>query len=145
MPITDIFQINKIKAELEQTRKERDALKNLVAETERLSLYEIKQAIAQLEEQRSQVCREFETQRNKANRETQELQESLARKRQSLDQQIADLNRQIADKKKDLIILDDELLLQSLSVNRVETPAFRQAVFNTTLALPRGSQVGLRA
>ncbi len=55
MPITDIFQINKIRAELEQTRKERDTLKNLVAETERLSLYEIKQAIAQLEEQKSQA------------------------------------------------------------------------------------------
>lgn len=118
MPITDIFQINKIKAELEQTRKERDALRSVLAETERLALHEIKQAIVQLEEQKIELSRELEAKRNKSSQELEELQAGFAKKRKSLDQQIEELNQQIATRKKDLIILDDELLLQSFGFYR---------------------------
>lgn len=102
MSILDIFQINKIKAELQQTRDERDALKNLLAETERLDLHEIKKAIQALEEQKRQM-----------NEELTNLQNGHAKQRTSLNSQIEELNKQITDKKSLLIILDDEALLQS--------------------------------
>ncbi|NJN99914.1 MAG: hypothetical protein HC875_40320 [Anaerolineales bacterium] len=46
--ITDIFRVNKIKAELEQAQKESETLKSTLADTERMNFYELKQAIADL-------------------------------------------------------------------------------------------------
>lgn len=113
MSITDIFQINKIKAELEQVRAERDSIRKILTETERLSLFEIKDSIVQLEEKKATITKELDEYRNKANKEAQDIHTELGKKRQSLDKQIADLNAQIAEKKKYLVILDDEILLQS--------------------------------
>ena len=82
MSILDVFQVNKIKAELEQVKKERDLLKTAMAETERMDVYELKKVIATLEERK-----------NQASRETEAAEVGVAKKRQALDQQINELNQ----------------------------------------------------
>jgi len=113
MPLTDMFQVGKIKAELDQTKQERDALKKLLAETERLTMPEIQQRVSELEAQAVQAEGDLQALRQKATREAQEIDASLAKKRRGVDEQIAELNRQIAAKKREVVILDEEILLQS--------------------------------
>lgn len=67
----------------------------------------------------------------------------MAKKRQSLDQQIADLNRQIADKKKDLIILDDELLLQSFGFYKPRYDLQNSELYKARLEQVRGQQAAM--
>ncbi len=113
MSILDALQVNKIKAELEQTRKERDDLKALMAETGRMELHELQQAIRNLQEQKVKAEHELEEQKAKEGRELESFQASLQKKRQSLDQEIDKLNAQIAAKRNEIVILDEEVLLQS--------------------------------
>ena len=113
MSILDALQVNKIKAELEQTRKERDDLKALMAETGRMDLHELQQAIRNLQEQKAKAERELEEQKAKEGRELESFQASLQKKRQSLEQEIDKLNAQIAAKRNETVILDEEVLLQS--------------------------------
>lgn len=133
MSILDVFQIKKIKAELEQTRQERDTLKSIIAETEKLSLFEITQAITDLEQKRDEAIRVLGEEQTRADRESQKIQASLAQQRKSLDQQIADLNRQIADKKKDLIIFDEEILLQSFGFYKPQYNLQNSDLYKTRL------------
>ncbi|MCX6030496.1 MAG: DUF4041 domain-containing protein [Chloroflexi bacterium] len=113
MSILDALQVNKIKAELEQTRKERDDLKTLMAETGRLNLHELQQAILNSQEQKAKAERELEEQKAKGGRELESFQASLQKKQQALDQEINELNAQIATKRNEIVILDEEILLQS--------------------------------
>jgi hypothetical protein len=143
MPITDIFQINKIKAELEQTQKERDALKKVLAETEHLGLYELKQSIATLEEQKAGLDRELEIQKSKASRELTELEANFTKKRQSLEHQVEDLNQQIVIKKRDLIIFDDEILLQSFGFYKPQYDLVNSDAYKVRLEQVREKQTAM--
>ncbi len=113
MSVLDALQVNKIKAELEQTRKERDALKALMAETGRLNLHELQRVILNLQEQKAKAERELEEQKAKGGRELESFQASLQKKQQALAQEINELNAQIASKRNEIVILDEEVLLQS--------------------------------
>jgi len=105
MSILDIFRINKIKAELAETTQECDRLRNILIETDRMELHEIGKAISDLQRKRQE-----------ANDEIDALHASYATKKQTLEQQLAELKQQIADKNSELIILDDEILLQSFGL-----------------------------
>lgn len=124
MAITDILQINKIKAELEATRKERDTLKALLAETGGLELHEVRQSVQDLqnqraavereiEEQRAKVTREIEAQQAKASRDLEARLADLRRQREFQEADIASLKAQAAEKRSGLVELDNEILLQS--------------------------------
>jgi len=111
--LADMFRVGKIKAEFDEAKQELDALKTLLAETERLTMYEIQQQIAQFETQRAGAVSDLQLLKDKAARETQEIAESLASKRRGVDQQIAELNRQVAARREEIVVLDEEILLQS--------------------------------
>jgi len=132
MSIADIFQIGKIKAELVQTQKERDALKKRITESEDLMKYhQLKRAISLLEERKNgitQQVKELEStfiQRKQAlnlqlekhktdiAQQAQKIDSNLMQRRLAFDQQIRDFEKQILSKKDEIVILDDEILLQS--------------------------------
>ncbi|MCZ2248992.1 MAG: DUF4041 domain-containing protein [Bacteroidia bacterium] len=98
----DIFHIKEIKTELVQALAERDFLKNALADTDKMEYYQLKQAIEDLT-----------FQKQKALNEAQSIQAELENQKQGFDQQIVELNKQIELKKKDIIVLEDEELLQS--------------------------------
>ena len=102
MSILDILRINKIKAELDQVKMERDSYKKTLSETNGMDYLELKKAIALLEEQNN-----LETQKIKKQETT------FIERRQALEQQIKEVDNQIASKKNELVILDEEILLQS--------------------------------
>lgn len=113
MSIMDVFRVGKIKTELQQIQQERDDLRQFLAETERFTLHEIRQAIAQAEDRRAQVERDIEARKATADQEMQTVEADFAQRRETLTQQIAELDQQIAARKQEVIVLDDELLLQS--------------------------------
>jgi hypothetical protein len=102
MSVFDVFRVNEIKAELEKARIECESLKTALSETERMEYHQLKQAIVDLAEKQKQATMELS-----------QLEAGVLKRRQSLDQQIADLNRQIEAKKVNLVIMDEEILLQS--------------------------------
>jgi hypothetical protein len=130
MGIFDIFRVGKIRAELEQVKKQRDKLKAIVAETDRMEAYGLKKAIEVLTAKKDQTIRDVENveaiaskrrqaleqdledRKKRAAREMQDAEAQVAKKRAALDRQISDLNREIENKKKHIIILDEEALLQ---------------------------------
>ncbi len=118
MSITDIFKINEIKSELERTTKERDSLKSALADTDQMEHYQLKQAIEDL-------C----VQKEKA------LQE-----RQSLDRQLAELAAQIDQRKKEITVLDDEILLESFALYKPKFKFLTSEEYKTRLASCRHEQ-----
>lgn len=128
MSISDIFRINELKANLaqiqeerdslkkeladyQQVRKERDALKKLVPETD---IYrQLKSAISLLEKHKIEIAQQVKNLESEFAKKKQELELVYELQEQELKQQICDLNKQVSDKKDELIILEDSILLQS--------------------------------
>jgi hypothetical protein len=98
----DIFHVKEIKAELARTLAEKDSLKSALADTDKMEYHQLKQAIEDLA-----------SQKQKALNEAQSIQTEFEKQKQGFDQQIAELNKQVELKKKDIIVLEDEELLQS--------------------------------
>ncbi len=105
MSIMDIFRINEIKAELARTVKERDSLKSILADTDKMDYYQLKQAIETLG-----------LQKEKANQELQAAQAEFTQRKQGFDLQLSDLGKQIDLRKKEIIVLDEEILLESFAL-----------------------------
>ncbi len=105
MSIMDMFRVNEIKAELARTAKERDSLKNALADTDKMEYHQLKQAIENLG-----------LQKEKANQEAQAAQAEFTKRRQGFDQQLSELGKQIELRKKQIIVLDDETLLESFAL-----------------------------
>jgi len=113
MAIMDMFRVTKIKSQLDATEKERDALRTTLSSTEHMTHFELTKAIAELAEKRdTALCG------------MAELEAGLEKKRQSLNQQLVDINRQAEakraelnkefdEKRKELVMMDEEVLLQS--------------------------------
>ena len=109
----DQLELHKMKVELDEVRKERDSLKSFVAQTEGRSLYEISQAIAKLKAQWVDGSRQVEERKVLVQRQIQELDASVAKRKEAIDQELSTVSRELDERKKELIILDEELLLQS--------------------------------
>ena len=149
MAISDMFQSNKIKAELDQVKQERDALKkslsefdqvkkerdtlkNSLADIDRLTAYELKEAIAQLEERKSKTTAGLE-----------DLQTSYTKKQQELEQITSTFNAEIEIKRKDLIVLDEEILLQSFGFYKPHYELQNSEIYKVKLYFIRGRQADL--
>lgn len=113
MSITDVFRVNQIKAELSQATQERDDLRRLLAETNRLDLHDIQAQIGKLHAERDQAQAALEDLRFRSVKEHQQLQADFEKRKAGYQQQAADLERQLAERRANLVTMDEELLLQS--------------------------------
>lgn len=129
MSFMDIFRINEIKAELARTAKERDALKSALADTDKMDYHQLKQAIENLG-----------LQKEKANQELQAAQAEFAKRRQGFDQQLAELAKQIELRKKEIIVLDDEILLESFALYKPKFKFLTSEEYKTRLDACREKQ-----
>lgn len=109
MHMFDIFRLGRIKAELAKTKQERDEavesldkLKHTIEKLEHLSYLELQQAIKDLEAKQASLLQEAHT-----------IQDSITRQHQWWKKELQNIEEQIEQKKKDIVILDDEILLQS--------------------------------
>jgi len=109
MSIADVFRVNTIKAERDTARKECGELKAILAESGRLDLFEIKKAISRLEDDKKQrVC------------EINNLEAGYQKTKDLLVEQIAELDKQLAAKRNELVVLDEEILLQSFGFYKLQ-------------------------
>jgi len=104
LSILDIFKTNKIKLELDQIKTEYQNLKNVLNYTEKMEYAEIKKAI-----------------------------DDLNSTKDKLEKQIEDLNRQASEKRNDLIIMDEEVLLQSFGFYKPKYELENSEMYKTKL------------
>lgn len=102
MPMLDMFRVNKIKADLEQAEKERDLLRATLADTEHMEHFELKRTIGELQAQKA-----------KLEQEVHGLGFAYTQTQRDLESRIADLKSQVDTRKKEIIFLDDQMVLQS--------------------------------
>jgi len=132
MSFLDMFRVNKIKAELDQTRADRDTLKATLSDTEHLEHYELQKAIAELA------------------RKKEELEQAIAgldvthsKRRQGHDREITELERQMKEKRKDLVLMDDEILLQSFGFYQPKYDLANAEAYKARLDQIRAEQAAL--
>ena len=101
----DIFHVNEIKTELLRTAEERDSLKSALADTDKMEYHQLKQAIENLG-----------SQKEKALLEIQAAQAEAEKRKQDFDKQSSELAKQIDLRRKEIIVLDDEILLESFAL-----------------------------
>jgi hypothetical protein len=116
MPITDVFRLNSIKAELEAVTKERDTLRATLVGTERLSHAELTVAIAQLHEQHAASQQALAALEAEVAKKQQGLAQQLAALDKQADAKRAELNREFAAKRRELVEMDETILLQSFGL-----------------------------
>jgi hypothetical protein len=129
MSILDIFRVSQIKIELEKAQTECAALQKTLSETERMEYYQLKQAITELEEKQRYAVAQLS-----------QSEADATRRRQIVDQQIADLNRQVDAKKVDLVVMDEEILLQSFGFYKPKYDLENSAMYKTRLDQVRNQQ-----
>lgn len=111
MSVFDMFRVNAIKAELAQSVKESESLRKALEETNNMEYHQLKQAIEDLRAQKEHALQE-----------AQAAQAELAKRRQGLDKQLAELAKQIDSRNKEIIVLDEAILLESFALYK---PKFR--------------------
>lgn len=107
MPITDIFRINQIKDELQRTIQERDALKATVTELGAMDAVAARLAIAELERRRDALIQSV-----------RDAEIESAKKRAAAEATLSELQQQANTRRKEIVTLDDEILLQSFGLYR---------------------------
>jgi hypothetical protein len=129
MSIMDVFRINEIKAELARTAKERDSLKIALADIDKMKYHQLKQAIENLG-----------LQKEKAVQEMQVSEAEFVKRKQSFEQQLAELVAQIESRKKEIIVLDDEILLESFALYKPKFKFLTSEEYKNRLAACREEQ-----
>ncbi|MBA3871174.1 MAG: DUF4041 domain-containing protein [Anaerolineae bacterium] len=113
IPLLGFLDINKLKAELETTAKERDQLKKAMSIVSRMEAYGLMNAVQELLAKQKEVNEQIQVTQLEAQRRSEASEIQAARQRATLEQQIDALNRQIAEKQSEVIQLDEQMLLQS--------------------------------
>lgn len=129
MSVMDMFRVNEIKAELARTVKERDFLKKTFEDVDKMEYLQLKQAIEDLY-----------TQKEKALQETEAAQAEFTKRWQSFDQQLKELMKQIDLRKKEIIVLDEEMLLESFALYRPKFKFLTSEEYKTRLDACREKQ-----
>jgi hypothetical protein len=118
MSISDVFRINELKANLAQVQeerdsliKERDALKKLLPEA---GLYcQLRKTINLMEKRKIEIAQQVKSLESDFEKRKLELNLTYKQQEQELKKRLNNLNQQITDRKDELIILEDNILLQS--------------------------------
>lgn len=129
MGLFDNLNIGKLKAELARVTKERDQLKAAMSDVERMEAYGLKRAIEKLIERRNQAIAAVEA-----------TEASVAVKRQTLEHQLNELNHAIALKRQEVIVLDDQMLLQSFGFYEPKYDLASSELYKAKLDEIRGYQ-----
>ena len=129
MSILDVFKINKIKDELAQVTKERDSLKQSLKEIENLDYFQLKQAIQRLAVDKATKTQDFQI-----------MQDNYNKKINEAEQKISALEKQILQKTEELIVIDEELLLESFALYKPKFKFLTSEEYKNRLMACRESQ-----
>jgi hypothetical protein len=132
MSFLDMFRVNKIKAELDQTRADRDALKATLSDTEHLEHYELLRAIEKLTRKKAELEQAIA-----------DLDVVQSKRRQGHDRELAELERQVKEKRKDLVLMDDEILLQSFGFYKPKYDLMNSEAYKARMEQVRAEQAAL--
>lgn len=124
MGLLDIFRTRQLRETIAQLQAERDTMHQTLQQAAQLDHYQLQQAVSALVVQKGQLEQALsDLQQHSATRQQElaqrfvhrqrEIEEQLAQRRQGIDQQLAELNRQVEERRQDVIQLDEVLLLQS--------------------------------
>lgn len=157
MSLIDALRVREIKAELIQAQDKLRNLESLVAikdaeiarlseslkQTGALTIEQIKEQITALNAQKSAAELQVNEAISRAQTTTAEMQAQLDANDAVCRQHIAELNKQIDEKKKQLIILDEDILLQSFGFYRAHFNLPTSAHFKDRLERNQDAQARL--
>src|SRR5215208_68580 len=129
MSVMDMFRVNEIKAELARTVNERDSLKKAFEDVDKMEYLQLKQAIEDLCAQKEKVLQE-----------TQAAQAEFTKRWQGFDQQLKELAEQVDLRKKEIIVLDEEILLESFALYKPKFKFLTSEEYKTRLEACREKQ-----
>lgn len=129
MGITDVFKIDEIKTERDAALKELGVVKASIAGTEKMTHVELTAAIAKLEQEKLE-----------AQAGIRKIVAFQKQKQDEMDAQIAAANAQVAARKKEVIFLDDQMLLQSFGFYKVKYDLENSEAYRVKLEEIRAKQ-----
>jgi hypothetical protein len=132
MSFLDMFRVNKIKAELDQTKADHDALKATLSNTEHLEHYELLRATEELARKKAELEQAIA-----------DLDVVHGKRRQGHDRELAELERQVKEKRKELVLMDDEILLQSFGFYKPKYDLMNSEAYKARLEQVRAEQAAL--
>jgi hypothetical protein len=145
MSIADIFRINELKATLSNAEKERDtlrkeceALKKLTPEAE---IYcQLRKTISGLEKRKVEIEQNVKHLIEDYEQKKQELNYAYEVREEDLKQRTINLEKQISEKKDEIIILDDDILLQSFGFYKLKYDFENSEIYRVKLEQIRNQQ-----
>lgn len=140
MSLFDAFRGRKFKSELEQVIAERDLLKAALADTERMDYTELRRVIAELAGNRAHLEQELESLKARYAKEQQALEVQVQGFRSRLQAEHTTLEQKISEKRRDLVEMDDEILLQSFGLYRPKYDLQSVEAYKNRLDLIRAKQ-----
>lgn len=132
MSFLDMFRVNKIKTELDQTRADRDALKATLSSTEHLEHYELLLATQELVRKKAELEQALS-----------DLDVLHIKVRQVHERELAELERQVKEKRKELVLMDDEILLQSFGFYKPKYDLMNSEAYKVRMEQVRAEQAAL--
>lgn len=135
----DMFRVGDIKAELEKTKQERDqalqayqALRATFQKIEHLNYQDLQQAINQLVQERTRLLQEVDT-----------IQQGIARQQEWWNGELHKLKQQVEMRQKEIVILDDEILLQSYGLYQPKYDLINTEAYKAKLDQIRQQQTAM--
>jgi hypothetical protein len=118
MAIMDMLRTGKIKAELEEVTKDRDSLRSTLSSVEHMDHYELTKAIVALGEQRAESLRTLSELENHIARRREESERELVKLSRDIERRRAEFADEARLRQGELVMMDDEILLQSFGFYR---------------------------
>ncbi|MBD8499889.1 DUF4041 domain-containing protein [Paenibacillus arenosi] len=121
MSVFDVFKLKKIKAELESLKRENESLHSILT-PEHQEIYDLTLRISSLNIEKEKIINDIEYQKDEYENKKSDISNSLFR-----------LNSQAEQKKKELLVLDEQLMLESFSLYErqyefIDSVAFKEAL-----------------
>jgi hypothetical protein len=140
IPFLDFLDVNKLKAELEKTTKERDQLKKAMSVVERMEAYGLVNAVQELLTKQKQINEQIHVTQLEAQQRYEVIEANTAQQRAELERQINELNTQIDAKQSQVIELDDQMLLQSFGFYKPQYDFATSGLYKSQLETIRAQQ-----
>lgn len=141
IPFLDFLDVNKLKAELEKTTKERDQLKKAMSVVERMEAYGLVNAVQELLAKQKQINEQIQVAQLEAQQRFEATEVRAAQQSAGLEQQINELNRQVFAKQSEVIQLDEQMLLQSFGFYKPQYDFATSDLYKNHLENIRAQQI----
>lgn len=119
MSILDVFKVNQIKAERDALQAEVAKLKGALEQFGVLTAQQLQQELSELESKRDSLVELLRVKQQETEQAIKNMDIEADRRQKALHQELFALGNQINERRNQLIVLDEEILLQSFGLYKI--------------------------